>query len=121
MWTHIPITPNIRWFIWCILRSQAPAQYSVMIFGRLLLCWTLLCCSTASAALADELQTLATAADPAVDLDSLSDAELEAICYDLGFELLNNVEDNVTGAKVEFTHKDYVEAARQCLAVKEQM
>jgi hypothetical protein len=95
-----------------------------MISVRLLFWWTLLCCTT-GATLAQQLQaaerTAVGIASDSVDLESLSDAELEAICYNLGFELLNKVEDDATGAKVEFSHKDYVEAARQCLAVKEQM
>ena len=54
-----------------------------------------------------------------LDLESLSDAELEEICYKLGFRLHD--EDELTGTKKEFTHADYVEAARQCLAVQDQM
>lgn len=63
--------------------------------------------------------TTTTDAKSVVDLESLSDAELEAICYNLGFQLRET--DEVTGAKMNFTHAEYVEAARQCLAVQAQM
>lgn len=47
-----------------------------------------------------------------IDLDSLSDLELEEICALRGFEL---VKEGV------FSHADYVEAARQCLAIERDM
>lgn len=47
-----------------------------------------------------------------IDLDSLSDPELEEICTLRGFEL---VKEGV------FSHDDYVEAARQCLAIERDM
>lgn len=47
-----------------------------------------------------------------IDLDSLSDLELEEICALRGFEL---VKEGV------FSHDDYVEAARQCLAIERDM
>lgn len=50
-----------------------------------------------------------------VDLYSLSDAELEEICTVRGFELVHDDEN------VAFTHEDYVEAARQCLAIEQDM
>jgi len=54
-----------------------------------------------------------------VPLDQLSDADLEAICTNLGFALVDT--DETTGAKLVLSHADYVEAARQCLEVQEQM
>ncbi len=54
-----------------------------------------------------------------VDLDSLTDAELEAICTDRGFELLR--EKGADGAEVVYTHEDYVDAAMQCLAIEAEM
>jgi hypothetical protein len=47
-----------------------------------------------------------------IDLDSLSDLELEEICALRGFELVK--EDVIS-------HNDYVEAARQCLAIERDM
>jgi hypothetical protein len=47
-----------------------------------------------------------------IELDSLSDQELEEICTLRGFEL---VKEGV------FSHDDYVEAARQCLAIEQDM
>lgn len=47
-----------------------------------------------------------------IELDSLSDQELEEICTLRGFEL---VKEGV------FSHDDYVEAARQCLAIERDM
>ena len=47
-----------------------------------------------------------------IDLDSLSNPELEEICALRGFEL---VKEGV------FSHDDYVEAARQCLAIERDM
>jgi hypothetical protein len=108
-----------------VCHIDSPTPNPAMISVRLLLCWTLLCCITGATLAEPQVAAAATTTTSTqsdeVDLDSLSDAELEAICYNLGFELLNNVDDELTGTKVEFSHKDYVEAARQCLAVKEQM
>jgi hypothetical protein len=52
------------------------------------------------------------------DLEGLSDTELETICTSLGFAV---VDADESGAKLALTHADYVEAARQCLEVQEQM
>ena len=54
-----------------------------------------------------------------VDLESLSNVELEAICTKLGFILLDT--DETTGESFDLTREEYLEAARQCLAVQEQM
>lgn len=51
-----------------------------------------------------------------IDLYSLSDAELEEICTIRGFELVHEEDETQT-----FTHDDYVEAARQCLAIERDM
>jgi hypothetical protein len=56
--------------------------------------------------------TTATKEMDEIDLDSLSDLELEEICALRGFEL---VKEGV------FSHDDYVEAARQCLAIERDM
>jgi hypothetical protein len=51
-----------------------------------------------------------------IDLESLSNSELEAICTNLGFELIDKSKQGT-----ELSREDYLEAARQCLAVKEQL
>eukprot|EP00546_Thalassionema_frauenfeldii_P015468 CAMPEP_0178928676 /NCGR_PEP_ID=MMETSP0786-20121207/20062_1 /TAXON_ID=186022 /ORGANISM="Thalassionema frauenfeldii, Strain CCMP 1798" /LENGTH=379 /DNA_ID=CAMNT_0020604619 /DNA_START=217 /DNA_END=1356 /DNA_ORIENTATION=+ len=53
------------------------------------------------------------------DLEALSDGELEAICTNLGFQVIR--EDPETGAAIEQTHEHYVEAARQCLEIQKEM
>lgn len=55
-----------------------------------------------------------------LDLESMSDEELEAICTTRGFELYKQLEEN-TGNMYVFAHEDYVEAARQCLAYEKEM
>lgn len=67
--------------------------------------------SPAVTALAAEADSAAGGGE--VDLYSLSDAELEEICTVRGFELVHD--DTV------LTHDDYVEAARQCLAIEQDM
>jgi hypothetical protein len=49
------------------------------------------------------------------ELDALTDRELELICVERGFELIKD------GSEGELTHADYVEAARRCLAIEEDM
>jgi len=49
-------------------------------------------------------------------LESLTTEELELICVERGFELVHD--ENEPG---ELTHADYVEAARRCLAIEEDM
>lgn len=55
------------------------------------------------------------------ELNSLSDAELELLCLVRGFELLKDQTDEATGEPYELTHADYVDAAKQCLAIEKQM
>lgn len=52
------------------------------------------------------------------ELEVLSDQELEAICRNLGLALIDTDE---AGNKLSLSHADYVEAARQCLEVQDQM
>jgi len=54
------------------------------------------------------------------DLHTLSDKELEEVCIMRGFELYREM-DEETGEEYQFTHEDYVEAAKQCLAVEREM
>lgn len=64
----------------------------------------------------------AAAAESAInmeELEQLSDPELEAICTNLGFMLVT--EDQTTGQPLQLQHADYVEAARQCLQIQEEM
>lgn len=58
------------------------------------------------------------------DLESLytmTDSELERICHEMGFDLIRDELDEETGEKITFSHEDYVEAARQCLSIREQL
>ena len=48
-----------------------------------------------------------------LSLEEMDDAVLEAICTDRGFELMKD--------GTEFTHEQYVEAARQCLELEVEM
>ncbi len=58
--------------------------------------------------------------DDEIDLESLTNEELEQICMMRGFELKKEV-DAQTGKLVEYSHEDYVEAARQCLDIEAEM
>ncbi|CAB9516207.1 expressed unknown protein [Seminavis robusta] len=49
------------------------------------------------------------------ELEALTDQELELICLERGFELIRD------GSEGDLTHDDYVEAARRCLAIEEDM
>jgi len=55
-----------------------------------------------------------------VDLDILTDTELEEVCIMRGFELYREIDED-TGEEYQFSHDDYVEAAKQCLAVEREM
>mmetsp|Transcript_23648 Transcript_23648/g.33910 ORF Transcript_23648/g.33910 Transcript_23648/m.33910 type:complete len:262 (+) Transcript_23648:167-952(+) len=62
--------------------------------------------------------------DDWVNLDDLTDAELEAICTSRGFELVTDdiIEENGRNKSgTGYTHQDYVEAAQQCLAIEKEM
>jgi len=54
-----------------------------------------------------------------MNLESLSDEELEAICTERGFELVK--EKNADGDEISYTHEDYMDAASQCLAIEAEM
>ena len=51
------------------------------------------------------------------DLESMTMEELELICVERGFELIRD--DSEGGG--DLTHADYVDAARRCLAIEEDM
>jgi hypothetical protein len=55
------------------------------------------------------------------ELDALSDEELELVCLVRGFELLKDQIDEATGEVYQLTHVDYVDAAKQCLAIEKEM
>mmetsp|Transcript_1420 Transcript_1420/g.3264 ORF Transcript_1420/g.3264 Transcript_1420/m.3264 type:complete len:285 (-) Transcript_1420:42-896(-) len=48
------------------------------------------------------------------DLESMTEAELESICVQRGFQLVNENSD-------ELTKQDYIEAAQRCLAIEQEM
>ena len=54
-------------------------------------------------------------------LKSMTAEELESICNKRGFEISTNELDPATGLSYELTHDDFVEAARQCLNVEQEM
>jgi hypothetical protein len=54
------------------------------------------------------------------ELSALTDYELEKICLQRGFELQYPV-DATTGEKVQLSHDDYIEAAKQCLAIEKEL
>lgn len=72
-----------------------------------------------------EATAVATDADQAIDytridLTKLSNDELVAICTDRGFELVFELDD-ATEEPLEYSHEDYVDAARECLKLEMEM
>jgi len=55
-----------------------------------------------------------------INLVELSDEELEAICTSRGFELVREIDDT-SGEPISYTHDDYVDAAKECLELEEEM
>jgi len=55
-----------------------------------------------------------------IDLQSLTNEQLEEICTSRGFELVDEV-DEQTGQPKEYSHDDYVNAAKQCLQIEGEM
>ena len=49
-----------------------------------------------------------------LDLEGMTEAELEDICIKRGFQLVNE-------EAVELTKHDYIEAAQRCLAIEQEM
>ena len=56
-----------------------------------------------------------------MDLTTMSDEELEDICAERGFELIKDELDEETGELIVFTRDDYIDAARQCLLIEQQL
>jgi hypothetical protein len=67
----------------------------------------------------EEAPTLPTYSDE--DLQALPDDELETICLVRGFELLKDEVDPNTGEVYKLSHDDFVDAAKQCLAIEKEM
>jgi CHASE3 domain sensor protein len=55
--------------------------------------------------------------DDYIDLDAMSDEELEDICKSRGFELVREL-NTTTGEPILYTHQDYVDAASECLQIE---
>ena len=54
------------------------------------------------------------------DLNELTDKQLEEICTQRGFELVKE-SDKETGVFLDYSHQDYIDAARQCLEIEAEM
>eukprot|EP00978_Attheya_sp_CCMP212_P043563 scaffold286601_cov59-Attheya_sp.AAC.3 len=54
------------------------------------------------------------------DLHELSDGDLENICTSRGFQLVREVDD-ATGELYVYSHEDFIDAARQCLQMEDEM
>jgi len=48
------------------------------------------------------------------DLEAMTEVELENICVQRGFQLVNDDSDDLT-------KQDYIEAAQRCLAIEQEM
>ena len=55
------------------------------------------------------------------DLTAMTDNELEQICVTRGFTILRDAIDPDTGKSYDLSHDDFVEAARQCLEIEQEM
>lgn len=58
--------------------------------------------------------------DEDMDLESMTNEELEDICTSRGFEVVKE-KDKETGDTKIYTHDDYVNAAKQCLEIEAEM
>lgn len=54
-------------------------------------------------------------------LKAMTEEELEAICLVRGFEIMRDEIDPSTGLPYELSHEDFVEAARRCLEIEQEM
>jgi hypothetical protein len=55
--------------------------------------------------------------DEDINLEDMTDEELEAICTSRGFELVREL-NATTGEPILYTHQDYVDAANECLQIE---
>jgi len=53
-----------------------------------------------------------------LDLESMSERELEQVCEDRGYEMVKDEIDEDTGKLLISSHDDYVDAAKQCLSIQ---
>ena len=92
---------------------------------------TLICCAIFCLGLIDLIQAdgetapvqAATTPSPSndeIDLDSMTNEELEEICTSRGFEVVKE-KDGDTGEMKTYSHEDYINAARQCLEIESEM
>lgn len=54
-------------------------------------------------------------------LQAMTDKELKQLCFVRGFDIVAVDEDSETGEIHEYSHDDFVQAARQCLGVEREM
>jgi len=54
-------------------------------------------------------------------LKAMSEKELEQICLSRGFEIMRDEIDATTGLPHTLSHDDFVEAAKRCLAIEDEM
>lgn len=54
-------------------------------------------------------------------LQAMGKEELEKICLVRGFEIMHDEIDPSTGLPYELSHDDFVEAARRCLEIEQEM
>jgi DNA invertase Pin-like site-specific DNA recombinase len=55
------------------------------------------------------------------DLEAMTKEELERICFERGFEMVQDEIDESTGEPYQLTHQDYIEAAQRCLSIEQEM
>ena len=55
------------------------------------------------------------------ELTAMTDDELERICLARGFTISRDAVDPDTGNPYDLSHEDFVEAARQCLEIEQEM
>lgn len=55
------------------------------------------------------------------ELIAMTDEELEQICVSRGFEIARDQVDPATGLPYEIGHEDFVEAAKTCISIEQEM
>jgi len=74
-----------------------------------------------TATTATDTATIATTAiNNEIDLESMTNEALEAICTSRGFEVVKE-KDAETGEDKVYSHDDYINAAKQCLEIEAEM
>jgi hypothetical protein len=96
-------------------RHQVGSRNKFFFIVLLLSCLQLLPLShSTSSVMADGVQ------GDGQDLHELSDGDLENICTSRGFQLVREVDD-ATGELYVYSHEDFIDAARQCLQMEDEM